>query len=234
MIICDYGCGEQANFTLKNGKKCCSHSVNSCKGMRVKNSNSLKGQTPIFKNGHPKGMTGKIPWNKGLTKKEDIRLKNAGQKNKIIQKEKLNHHSHTEETKKKLSDIIKARYEAGWMPKAGRCKKYLYESSIAGSIQVDGTWELMVCKYFDALKLNWKRNKQRFNYKNLKNSQSFYTPDFIINDNLYIEIKGYETNLDRCKWNQFNHKLIIYNYNKMKRIKKFLVSKNIITKGTKL
>lgn len=39
---CDYGCGNNATFTLKNGKRCCSHSQNKCKAVREKNSYGLK------------------------------------------------------------------------------------------------------------------------------------------------------------------------------------------------
>jgi hypothetical protein len=31
-MLCDYGCNQEANYKFKNGKKCCSKSVNKCKG----------------------------------------------------------------------------------------------------------------------------------------------------------------------------------------------------------
>ena len=39
---CEYGCGKDAKFTLKNGKRCCSKSPNSCLAIRAKNSKSQK------------------------------------------------------------------------------------------------------------------------------------------------------------------------------------------------
>ena len=42
-MLCNYGCGEEALFKLKNGKYCCQKSSNSCKEFRRKNSNSHKG-----------------------------------------------------------------------------------------------------------------------------------------------------------------------------------------------
>jgi len=42
-MLCDYGCGNDAKFTLKNGKVCCSHSHNSCLAVRKRRSDSLKG-----------------------------------------------------------------------------------------------------------------------------------------------------------------------------------------------
>jgi len=36
MELCMYGCGDQANHTLKNGKKCCEPTFNQCVGYRAK------------------------------------------------------------------------------------------------------------------------------------------------------------------------------------------------------
>ncbi len=42
MNICDYGCGQEAKYQLKNGKWCCSSHCTKCLVMRKKNSESLK------------------------------------------------------------------------------------------------------------------------------------------------------------------------------------------------
>jgi hypothetical protein len=40
---------------------------------------------------------------------------------------------------------------------------------------------------------------------------SFYVPDFWIEElQSYVEVKGYETELDRCKWSQFTENLIVW------------------------
>ncbi len=52
MIICDYGCGQEANYQFKNGKWCCSENCRSCPATRKKISESNKGQNA---------------WNKGKT-----------------------------------------------------------------------------------------------------------------------------------------------------------------------
>jgi len=112
--------------------------------------------------------------------------------------------------------IIK-RYEEGWLPKAGRCKKYVHTSPIAGIIHLDGTWELAVAKWLDSKQYNWKRNTKRFQYINLKNSISHYTPDFWVEElGGYLEVKGYETALDRCKWSQFTEPLLIWKNKELK------------------
>lgn len=122
--------------------------------------------------------------------------------------------------KQKLSKRIKERYEKGWMPKAGRCKKIEYYSKIAGKVFLDGGWELLVAKYFDGKNILWRRNKIKFPYINLKNKPSYYTPDFYLPDyKIYLEIKGYETELDRCKWKQFPFDLKVWKKNIIKKIK---------------
>ena len=157
--------------------------------------------------GKLKGCTSS--WNKGLSKETDNRIKLLGEK--ISQTTKARHgRSHTPETKLKMSQIKKALYAAGWESTAGRCKKYDYESPIAGNIKVDGTWEIIFCKYMDFLGLTWCRNKKRFSYNNLKGTVSTYQPDFyVVNWDCFVEVKGYETDLDRCKWSQFPEKLIV-------------------------
>jgi hypothetical protein len=71
---------------------------------------------------------------------------------------------------------------------------------------------LEVAKYLDSIGVNWKRNKKRFKYFNtLKNKEATYCPDFYIEDwATYLEVKGYETDLDKCKWSQFKEPLIIW------------------------
>jgi hypothetical protein len=127
---------------------------------------------------------------------------------------------HTEEFKEKQRERIIARYETGWMPKAGRCKKYKHISPIAGEVYLDGTWELKVAKWLDEKEYNWKRNTKRFQYTNLKGTISHYVPDFWVNElNSYIEVKGYETELDRCKWSQFKYPLIIWKRKELTEMK---------------
>lgn len=221
-MICDYGCGNAAIKTLKNGKHCCSNSTSSCPEMKLKNQKGVKAKRAelgdtFWKNGHPKGSTGGTSL-KGKTyeqiygaeiaaKRRTALSENSGgahnwEKVSIEQKE-----AHASNARIRLL----ARYEAGWMPKAGRCKKIQYTSPVAGIVSVDGTWELAVAKWLDSKGYNWKRNTIRFPYTNLKGTLSHYTPDFFVEElGGYLEIKGYETDLDRCKWSQFSETLTVW------------------------
>lgn len=128
--------------------------------------------------------------------------------------------SHSIESKEKLKTAIEKRYAAGWKPKAGRCKKYNHMSPIAGNVLVDGTWELKVAQYFDAQGYTWNRNTKRFPYINLNNKPSYYTPDFWVKElGGYVEVKGYETDLDRCKWKQFSLPLLVWKLKELQDLK---------------
>lgn len=141
---------------------------------------------------------------------------------------------HSDETKNKLSIIntgkkmddnfkdkrrieMLNRYKNGWESTAGRTKKIEYHSPIAGLVKVDGSWELKVCKYFDENKINWLRNKKRFDYIDKDLKKRTYCPDFYLVDiDTYIEVKGYKTELDEYKWKFFNNKLEIWDKNILK------------------
>lgn len=109
-----------------------------------------------------------------------------------------------EERKKEL-------YASGWEATAGRCKKYDFETKNGETIKVDGTWELKVAEYLDTINVVWYRNKQRFDYIKPNGKNSTYQPDFYVEDwGCFIEVKGYKTDLDLSKWNQFENKLLIW------------------------
>jgi hypothetical protein len=145
---------------------------------------------------------GNIPWNTGKT---GVQIAwNKGGVGTFTGR------THSDETKIKMSESKRTLYASGWECIAGRCPKYDYESPIAGKIKVDGSWELEFCRFADEKKLNWKRNKKRFPYTRPDGKTSTYQPDFYVEElNSYIEVKGYETDLDIAKWKQFPEKLII-------------------------
>lgn len=145
---------------------------------------------------------GHIPWNTGKKLHYDVWTK--GKPGTFTGK------THTEETKRKMSESRNELYANGWECVAGRCPKYDYESPIAGKIKVDGSWELAFCEFADRIQLDWKRNKKRFPYTKPDGTKSTYQPDFYVNElKSYIEVKGYETDLDKAKWEQFPEKLIV-------------------------
>lgn len=142
-------------------------------------------------------------------------------------KGKIGLYHHSEEIKKRLSDIKKEAIKNGtFFTKAGRCKKYKHISPIAGEILVDGTWELKFCKWADEKGIIYERNKVGFKYLKENGKQSLYFPDFKLQDGRYIEVKGYETDLDRCKWRQFPYTLIILRKFEIENLNKLLLQHN--------
>jgi len=155
---------------------------------------------------------GRIPWNKGLTK-EDTRVAQA--RETYNKTKRLGLHKprkkYSDEYRQSISKKKKELYMSGWESTCGRCKKYEYNSAIAGKIKVDGTWELKAARYLDSIGVTWSRNKKRFNYIKPDGRDSTYQPDFFVVEwNSYIEVKGYETDLDRAKWGAFPEKLIVW------------------------
>jgi 5-methylcytosine-specific restriction endonuclease McrA len=73
MKKCDYGCGLEAKFTLKNGKLCCKEHYNSCEAIKNKNSDGLK-RAYKEKRKNCDHFDGKRGWSKGklLYEKDEI------------------------------------------------------------------------------------------------------------------------------------------------------------------
>lgn len=232
MNICDFGCNQTAIKQFSRSKKwCCCDTPNKCPGKRLNDSLSKKGKDPFYGKTRP-NLKGRKPWHVGKTFDEIYGPEKAAYYRDICAKTIKNTTENLSiESRKIMSDKARAniqkRYESGWMPKAGRCKKIHYNSPIAGDILIDGTWELYIAKYLDSINVKWIRNTKKFSYINFKNKESKYTPDFYIYDSdLYIEVKGYETDLDRCKWQQFTEKLFVIKKELFFNIKKIVDCQN--------
>lgn len=215
MPLCEFGCNCEATHQFpSSGKWCCSSNVNACPGKRARDSEKKQGIAPNFKNGHPRGMFGKEPFNKGKTLSDlfgEEQARNIKNQMSVSISAAQTGRIQTSETREKLSEVASQRHANGWDNKAGRCKKYIHESPIAGTVSLDGTWELKVAQWLDANNYNWRRNTERFPYINPEGKPATYTPDFWVQEmNGFLEVKGYETELDRCKWQQFPEKLTVW------------------------
>jgi 5-methylcytosine-specific restriction endonuclease McrA len=109
---CDYGCNNNATFTLKNGKKCCSYSQNKCKAVREKNSHGLK--KAYVENRRPPtvAMFGdSIGWARGRTANNDPRIRANYTKNIFCISDK-----------KIIGQVLKRRMlNEGWVYKCNVC-----------------------------------------------------------------------------------------------------------------
>ena len=137
---------------------------------------------------------GNVPWNKGLTKDTDERLKKTAETFKRHLKEGVTKASfegkhHTDETKRKISIKLSLNN------KGGRCKWYK-----VGNYNVQGTWERDIVLKMDELGIKWEKigiGTKRFTFSyGIKH----YTPDFYIEEiDKFLEIKGYWRDKDKEK-----------------------------------
>lgn len=224
--LCDFGCGNSAIKYFKSTKRyCCSQSSSSCPAMKKKNSELVKKKrlekgNAFWKNGHPRGMKGKKGSNAAIRAKQEGREFIVSDQTREKISRAFSRKTLSDEHKEKIALSKKALYATGWEPVCGRCKKYEYTSPIAGNIKVDGRWELFTAHYLDSLGVQWSRNRKRFSYIKPDGSTSTYQPDFYVHDwNSYLEVKGYETDLDHSKWSQFPHKLLVWKRETINSIK---------------
>lgn len=86
----------------------------------------------------------------------------------------------------------------------GRVKKVEYNG-----ILLDSSWEVEVAKYLDSNNIKWERPKIGLEYI-WENKKRIYYPDFYLPQyNMYIEVKGYERERDRCKWESLHNLIVI-------------------------
>lgn len=169
----------------------------SLKGLTKENSEVIKKQAETFQKNYKIGKF-KI-WCDGKTKNDDTRLKKLSDS---------------------ISDTICQKVKDGtWHYSFSKVRTHTYNSKNNGIVKVMGSWELHYVKWLDENNINWIQNKNKFYYefKGLKSGKGYYVPDFyLIDENIYVEIKGYETEKDRAKWKWFPHKLKILKENDLK------------------
>lgn len=218
-ILKHYGLFEYGNNNtrlkayLKNNDIDMSHMFikSSLKGLTKDNSDIIRKQIDTFSQNYKLGKN-KV-WCHGKTKYTDQRLKKSANK---------------------LSKTICKKVKEGtWHYSFSKVRTYEYHSKFNGTVKVMGSWELEYVKYLDNNNIKWKHNKNKFYYEfnGLKSGRGYYIPDFyLIDENLFIEIKGYETEKDRAKWEWFPYKLKIL---KKEHLTKFPYNFNLTQKYIK-
>lgn len=112
--------------------------------------------------------------------------------------------------KEKISATMKKNPNAGgFRIGSGRSNKCWYESEIAGKVYCHSSYELKYARWLDSNGINWKKNWDKFPYI-FKDKSHSYIPDFyIVDENKFVEIKGYQQDRDLAKWAHFPHRLEI-------------------------
>ena len=89
---------------------------------------------------------------------------------------------------------------------------------VSDGIKFQGQWEVDFYVWAKRQGLNPVRPSKAFKYE--WNGERWYHPDFYIEcKNLYVEVKGYETERDRAKWRDFPEKLCIIKEKEIKQIR---------------
>ena len=148
-------------------------------------------------------------WNKGLTKETDIRVKLNSES---ISKSYTTGKSITwckglsketdfriKQMSEKISDTILEHVKNdNWHNSFGKSKIIEYNG-----IKFHGKWEVEFAKFLSKNNIKWIRPIEKFEYP-FNDKIHYYTPDFYLPDlDLFIEIKGYPTDRDFHKWDNF-------------------------------
>ncbi len=156
---------------------------------------------------------------KGLTKETSEEINRTSQKLSETLKKQVLEGTYVP---RKMSDSNKEKLSIRQSLKntGGKCKWFEYNGQY-----VQGTWELNIVKKLDELNIKWYRPKHKsdiIEYK-IDGKIKKYTPDlFLIEENIYIEIKGYWWGDDKKKMeaviSQNKNKKIIIEKNEYEKI----------------
>jgi len=163
---------------------------------------------------------GIVTWNKGKTYDELL----GSDKSKLIKRKISNKmigkgHPCSDLTKQKLSLIAKKNGFGGYTKGGGIGKKGSYKG-----FWCDSSWELAWVIYNLEHNIKFIRNENSFDYI-YKNKKYKYYPDFRLNDNTYVEIKGWMTNKSEEKIKQFPGKLVVLFQKEMNYIFEYVKNK---------
>lgn len=106
-------------------------------------------------------------------------------------------------SREKVRKTVMERVRNGtWHNSFSKSRTHIYKG-----IKLYGKWEVAYAMWLDDNDIEWRRPKESFVYE-FGGSDHRYTPDFyLIQEGVYVEVKGYKTEKDEAKWSQFPLKL---------------------------
>ena len=154
----------------------------------------------------------------------DEMRKHASETQKIVQKKVWSNQELRNKHSNIMQKVVKDNpdsYSASNV--SGRTKTLEYNG-----FKLKGAWELEVAKWLDSLSIEWTNRLSGFEYS-WESKTHTYFPDFYLTSyDVYIEVKGYETERDRCKWKDFPKKLKIVKLAEIQKIKAGLLNEEYI------
>jgi len=169
-------------------------------------------------------------WNKDKKKRHsDLMKKKSNNKNRVWKPETIeklrvlgkenNLKFWTEEEKLKQSErmrkIVKENPDSYSISNVcGRTKIVNYNG-----FKLNGKWELEVAKWLDKNNIKWTNIiTNPFDYEWNGKIHSYFPDFYLIEKNLYLEVKGYERERDKFKWSVVPNLKVLKN-NEIKKIK---------------
>jgi len=180
------------------------------------------GKDFTLKNGHtlhqkscklnPNRVAGKNQWSL-----EDYKIRDETRE-KLSECSRIRALMWNDESKKlhsiRMKLVVDQHPESYTSSNRGRTKQIIYNG-----IKFQGQWELDFYKWCECKNIDIERSTEWFEYN--WNGIRKYNPDFYIPSlDLYVEVKGYETDRDRAKWSQFPKKLRIIKQREITEIRK--------------
>jgi len=154
-----------------------------CEESRKKLSQKLMGHSVSDETRIKIGITGlgRTPWNKGITKEDDDRLKTVSEKIRIWNKEHM-----TPEIRHQISQSLKQKYADGMQIPQSKGNKRADLGMYFRS-----TWEANYARILNYENTEWEYETGRFSLlDDAGEIAAVYTPDFLVNGK-WIEIKGH-------------------------------------------
>lgn len=191
-------------------------------GKQCKNLNSLKNHERLCKENPDRQIlvSNFIKWNEYRAGKHLQKMSNQY----IKAKETGDIYLVSDETRKKLSDAAKERVYtkehreklskkmkevAKDNPNYSFAKNKYFKKEIINGFRMDSSWESIFANYLNKNNIKWIKNKKSFKYI-FENEEHSYYPDFYLEDfNLYVEIKGQETEKDKAKYKVVDNLLVL-------------------------
>lgn len=182
-------------------------------GFGWKNENSLRNHQRLCKENPdrqtPKAKTKK--WYDAMSTKKGANQYTYGAQMAASTKEKI-----SKASKNQVWDLDRKSKHSAAMKKAVENNPESYTSSnrgrtkqlIVDGVKFQGKWELEFYTFCKDNNIDIERSNEWFEYQ--WNGTRKYFPDFYLpQKDIYVEVKGYETERDRAKWSNFPKKLTI-------------------------
>lgn len=188
--ICEYGCGNVANYIFLKGKRCCSKHYNSCPGKRKAFS-----ERTDHKERNERSLKTRIE--QGITVSSQIKGAKTRRENGFYDQ---------------LAIKMREKWATNPWDTNTRCPLLKYKTT---DLNYQGSYEFKFLEEFedkhgiDWIKDNISRGPNIWYYDPTTDTERLYISDFLINNTVY-EIKSYWT------WNKNGNDLILEQKNKAK------------------